>query len=169
MPTVFFAASPDELAAVVADQAGAGDPAGCGDAAGSAGAAGTPGTGGAAASLAELDTVTAGDLDPAQLIDLDLLVTGNDPAEVREAVLTPAHEGPDDGAVLLPVRPALGSRLAHLSDHDVDALAEQWAAAAGAADGGWDAYRCGQLLRSLSLLALLAKADDRGLFVRFDS
>lgn len=149
MPTVFFAATPDELAAVVADQAGPGDPAG---------------------SLAELDTVPAGDLDPAQLIDLDLLVTGNDPAEVREAVLTPAHEGPDDGgAVLLPVRPALGSRLAHLSDHDVDALAEQWAAADGAADGGWDAYRCGQLLRSLSLLALLAKSDDRALFVRFDS
>ncbi|NUR58970.1 MAG: hypothetical protein HOV87_09890 [Catenulispora sp.] len=158
MPTVFFAASPDELAAVVADQGGPADPADRPDPA-------VP-----APSLAELDTVPAGDLDPAQLIDLDLLVTGNDPAEVREAVLTPAHEGPDDGGtVLLPVRPALGSRLAHLSDHDVDALAEQWAAADGAADGGWDAYRCGQLLRSLSLLALLAKADDRGLFVRFDS
>ena len=71
--------------------------------------------------------------------------------------------------MLLPVRPALGSRLAHLSDHDVDALAESWAAADGAADGGWDAYRCGQLIRSLSLLALLAGADQRGLFVRFDS
>ncbi|GAA2047270.1 hypothetical protein GCM10009839_60340 [Catenulispora yoronensis] len=147
MPTVFFAASPDELAVVAATHA---DP---------------------TAMLAALDTVAAGDLDPAQLIDLDLLVTGNDPAEVREAVLTPAHEGPDDngGTVLLPVRPALGSRLAHLSDHDVDALAERWAAADGAADGGWDAYRCGQLLRSLSLLALLAGADQRGLFVRFDS
>lgn len=147
MPTVFFAASPAELAVVAAAHT---DP---------------------AAPLAELDTVAAGDLDPAQLIDLDLLVTGNDPAEVREAVLTPAHEGPDGngGSVLLPVRPALGSRLAHLSDHDVDSLAEQWAAADGAADGGWDAYRCGQLLRSLSLLALLAAADERGLFVRFDS
>ncbi|NUP49029.1 MAG: hypothetical protein HOW97_17240 [Catenulispora sp.] len=147
MPTVFFAASPAELAEVAAADT---DP---------------------ASPLAGLDTVAAGDLDPAQLIDLDLLVTGNDPAEVREAVLTPAHEGPDGngGSVLLPVRPALGSRLAHLSDHDVDSLAEQWAAADGAADGGWDAYRCGQLLRSLSLLALLAAADERGLFVRFDS
>ena len=151
MPTVFFAASPAELA-VVAAAADRADPA-------------------ALAALATLDTVAAGDLDPAQLIDLDLLVTGHDPAEVREAVLTPAHEGPDGsgGTVLLPVRPALGSRLAHLSDHDVDALAERWAAADGAADGGWDAYRCGQLLRSLSLLALLAGADQRGLFVRFDS
>ncbi|WP_344661816.1 hypothetical protein [Catenulispora subtropica] len=150
MPTVFFAASPDELAVVAATHATRADP---------------------AATFAALDTVAAGDLDPAQLIDLDLLVTGNDPAEVREAVLTPAHEGPDDsgGAVLLPVRPALGSRLAHLSDHDVDALAERWAAADGAADGGWDAYRCGQLIRSLSLLALLAGADQRGLFVRFES
>ncbi|MFL6110883.1 MAG: hypothetical protein ACJ786_05975 [Catenulispora sp.] len=145
MPTVFFAASPDELAMVAVTHA---DP---------------------AAVLAVLDTVSAGDLDPAQLIDLDLLVTRNDPAEVREAVLTPAHEGLDGGIVLLPVRPALGSRLAHLSDHDVDVLAERWAAAAGAADGGWDAYRCGQLIRSLSLLALLADADERELFVRFDS
>jgi len=146
VPTVFFAARPDELAMVAATHADS------------------------TAMLAVLDTVAAGDLDPAQLIDLDLLVTRNDPAEVREAVLTPAHEGPDDGGtVLLPVRPALGSRLAHLSDHDVDALAERWAAADGAADGGWDAYRCGQLIRSLSLLALLACADGRELFVRFDS
>ncbi|NUR29777.1 MAG: hypothetical protein HOV83_28665 [Catenulispora sp.] len=149
VPTVFFAASPDELAMVAATHA---DP---------------------AAMLAALDTVPAGDLDPAQLIDLDLLVTGNDPAEVREAILTPAHEPPadteDNGAVLLPVRPALGSRLAHLTDHDVDTLAERWAAADGAADGGWDAYRRGQLIRSLSLLALLAGVDQRGLFVRFDS
>jgi hypothetical protein len=147
--TVFFAASPAELRVVAAAAAHADT----------------------SAVLSALDTVPAGDLDPAQLIDLDLLVTGNDPAEVREAVLTPAHEGPDDsgGTVLLPVRRALGSRLAHLSDHDVDALAERWAAADGAADGGWDAYRCGQLIRSLSLLALLAGADQRELFVRFDS
>src|SRR4051812_13594863 len=92
--------------------------------------------------LAALDTVPAGDLDPAQLIDLDLLVTGNDPAEARETVLPPPHEAPEETeettAVLLPVRPALGSRLAHLSDHDVDTLATRWAAADGAADGGWD-------------------------------
>jgi len=147
--TVFFAASPAELRVVAAAAAHADT----------------------SAVLASLDTVAAGDLDPAQLIDLDLLVTGNDPAEVREAVLTPAHEGPDDsgGPVLLPVRRALGSRLAHLSDHDVDTLAERWSAADGAADGGWDAYRCGQLIRSLSLLALLASADQRELFVHFDS
>lgn len=145
MSTVFFAASPAELR-VVASAAVQAD---------------------TSAVLAGLDTVQAGDLDPAQLIDLDLLVTGNDPAEVREAVLTPAHEGPDDsgGPVLLPMRRALGSRLAHLSDHDIDTLAERWAVA----DGGWDAYRCGQLIRSLSLLALLAGADQRELFVHFDS
>jgi hypothetical protein len=148
VPTVFFAASRDELA-VVAAALGAAEGLG----------------------LAGLDTVPAGDLDPAQLIDLDMLVTGHDPAEVREAVLTPAHEGPDGngGTVLLPVRDALGSRLAHLSDHDVDALAESWSLADGAADGGWDAYRCGQLIRSLSLLALLAQAEQRDLYVRFDS
>ena len=148
MPTVFFAASRDELAVVAA----------------ALGAAGGLG-------LSGLDTVPAGDLDPAQLIDLDMLVTGHDPAEVREAVLTPAHEGPDGngGTVLLPVRDALGSRLAHLSDHDVDTLAESWSLADGAADGGWDAYRCGQLIRSLSLLALLAQAERRDLYVRFDS
>ena len=146
MPTVFFAASPAELARIATPDA-------------------------PPEALTTLDTVPAGDLDPAQLIDLDLLVTGNDPAEVREAVLTPAHESPDDtdATVLLPVRPALGSRLAHLSDHDVDTLAESWAAADGAADGGWDAYRCGQLIRSLSLLALLAAAEKRDLYVRFDS
>lgn len=151
MPTVFFAASRDELALV---------------------AAGTVSALGTADDLEGLDTVAAGDLDPAQLIDLDMLVTGQDPAEVREAVLTPAHdEDPDDSGdtVLLPVRGALGSRLAHLSDHDIDALAESWSLADGAADGGWDAYRCGQLIRSLSLLSLLAQAEKRDLYVRFDS
>ena len=152
MPTVFFAASRDELALVAAGAASGLGPAG---------------------ELEGLDTVAAGDLDPAQLIDLDMLVTGHDPAEVREAVLTPAHEEePDDGSggtVLLPVRNALGSRLAHLSDHDIDALAESWSAADGAADVDWDAYRCGQLIRSLSLLSLLAQAEHRDLYVRFDS
>ena len=151
MPTVFFAATRDELALVAAG-AGAGL--------------------GASDELAALDTVPAGDLDPAQLIDLDMLVTGHDPAEVRDAVLTPAHgEEPEDpaGTVLLPVRAALCSRLAHLSDPDIDALAESWSLAAGAADGGWDAYRCGQLIRSLSLLSLLAQAEERDLYVRFDS
>jgi len=148
VPTVFFAASRDELALV---------------AAGSVSGLGT------AEDLEGLDTVPAGDLDPAQLIDLDMLVTGHDPAEVRDAVLTPAHEEEDTNTVLLPVRSALGSRLAHLSDHDIDALAENWSLATGAPDAGWDAYRCGQLIRSLSLLALLAQADDRDLYVRFDS
>jgi hypothetical protein len=70
--------------------------------------------------------------------------------------------------VLLPVRAALGARLAHLSEQEVDALAEGWAETSGGGDSGWSAYRCGQLIRSLSLLALLARADSRDLYVRFE-
>jgi hypothetical protein len=155
LPTVFFAADGDEFAELAAGI----------DLAGMAGGLAGLDT------LDGLDTVPAGDLDPAQLIDLDVLVTGSDPVEAREAVLTPAHEGPDGtgGTVLLPVRPALRMRLAHLTEQEVDVLAEEWSLAAGAADGGWSAYRCGQLIRSLSLLALLGQAERRDLYVRFDS
>ena len=149
VPTVFFAANPDEFADVAAgiDRPGRLD------------------------ALRRLDTVGADDLDPAQLVDLDVLVTGSDPAHALEVVLTPAHEGADGsgGTVLLPVRSALRTRLAHLSEREVDALGERWSCADGAVDGEWSAYRCGQLLRSLSLLALLAQAEQRELYVRFDS
>lgn len=158
MSTVFFAANPDEFAELAAGidllstlvhPEGASRP----------------------ETLAGLDTVAAADLDPAQLIDLDVLATESDPVEAREAVLTPAHELPDGsgGTVLLPVRSALGARLAHLSEQEVDALAEGWAEADGAVDGQWTAFRCGQLIRSLSLLALLAQADHRDLYVRFEA
>jgi hypothetical protein len=121
--------------------------------------------------LAEVD---AGDFDPAQLLELDTLVTGHDPVAVREAVLTPARELRRPGAlaqgteerVVLAVRPALCRILRELNDTELDGLALHWELRSWGAD--WDSVRYAQLLRFLALLADVAQAERRGVYVRFD-
>jgi hypothetical protein len=121
--------------------------------------------------LAEVD---AADLDPAQLLELDTLVTGHDPVAVREAVLTPARELGRPGAlaqgteerVVLAVRPALCRSLLGRSDAELDGLGLHWELRSWGAD--WDAERYSRLLRSLALLAQIARAEHRGVYVRFD-
>lgn len=118
--------------------------------------------------------VDAGDLDPGQLLDLDTLLTGHDPALVREAVLTPAGVVGRPGSlargteerVLLPVRSVLCYTLLGRTDADLDEFAQAWALASGAPD--WDAARYGALLRSLSMLAELSVIEQRNIYVRFD-
>ncbi len=123
----------------------------------------------------DLACVDAADLDPAQLLELDTLMTGHDPVAVREAVLTPARElGPGPGAlaqgteerVLLCVRPALARSLRGRADAELDDIAVGWELRAWGAD--WNAQRYGALLRSLSLLAEVAHNERRGVYVRFD-
>jgi hypothetical protein len=121
--------------------------------------------------LAEVD---AADLDPAQLLELDTLVTGHDPVAVREAVLTPARELGRPGAlawgteerVVLAVRPALCRSLRGRSDAELDGLAMDWELRSWGAD--WDASRYSRLLRSVAMLAEVARAERRGVYVRFD-
>jgi len=150
MQTVFFAADAAQLLRL---EAAGGDPEGL-----------------------DLACVDAADLDPAQLLELDTLMTGHDPVAVREAVLTPARElgRPRPGSlaqgteerVVLWVRPALVRSLRGRGDAELDGLAEQWELRSWASD--WEAHRYGQLLRSLSLLAEVAWIERRGVYVRFD-
>lgn len=122
----------------------------------------------------DLACVDAADLDPAQLLELDTLMTGHDPVAVREAVLTPARELGRPGAlaqgteerVVLCVRPALCSSLLGRTDAELDGLAEDWELRAWGAD--WNAQRYSALLRSLALLAEVAHNEHRGVYVRFD-
>jgi hypothetical protein len=122
----------------------------------------------------DLACVDAADLDPAQLLELDTLMTGHDPVAVREAVLTPAREVGRPGGlaqgteerVVLGVRPALCRSLRGRTDAELDGLAEDWELRSWGGD--WDARRYGALLRSLSLLAEVAGVERRGVYVRFD-
>jgi hypothetical protein len=122
----------------------------------------------------DLACVDAADLDPAQLLELDTLMTGHDPVAVREAVLTPAREVGRPGGlaqgteerVVLWVRPALCRSLRGHTGAELDGLAEDWELRSWGAD--WDARRYGELLRSLSLLAEVAGIERRGVYVRFD-
>jgi hypothetical protein len=122
----------------------------------------------------DLSSVDAEDLDPAQLLELDTLMTGHDPVAVREAVLTPARELGRPGAlaqgteerVLLSVRPELVARLRGRTDEELDGLAEDWELHSWGAD--WNAQRYGALLRSLSMLAELARIEQHDIYVRFD-
>lgn len=126
----------------------------------------------------ELACVDAEDLDPAQLLELDTLMTGHDPVAVREAVLTPARElgrpGPltalaqgTEERVVLRVRPALRSSLLGRSNAELDGIAEDWELRAWGADD-WNAQRYGALLRSLALLAEVAHNEQHDVYVRFD-
>jgi hypothetical protein len=147
--TIFFAATAGELLRLAA---AGGDPTGL-----------------------DLAFVDAGDLDPVQLVELDLLVTGHDPELVREAVLTPAGAvgGPvtalaqgTEERVVLSVRTALCRQLRQRSDARLDQLALGWELRSWGTD--WTAPRYAQLLRSLSLLADLGRVEHRGVYVRFD-
>jgi hypothetical protein len=148
MQTVFFAA---EAAALPLLAAAGGDP----------------------ASL-DLAAVAAGDLDPGQLLDLDTLMTGHDPAAVREAVLTPAGVVGRPGSlargseerVLLPVRPALRTSLLGRTDAELDRIAAEWERLSWGTD--WDRAAYGGLLRSLAILAQLAVAEQHDIYVCFD-
>jgi hypothetical protein len=126
----------------------------------------------------DLACVDAADLDPAQLLELDTLMTGHDPVAVRETVLTPARVLGRPGAlaalaqgteerVVLCVRPALCASLLGRSDAELDGIAEDWELRAWGADD-WNAQRYGALLRSLALLAEVAHNEQRGVYVRFD-
>ncbi|HEV2343996.1 MAG TPA: hypothetical protein VGS97_07880 [Actinocrinis sp.] len=122
----------------------------------------------------DLACVDAADLDPAQLLELDTLMTGHDPVAVREAVLTPARELGRPGAlaqgteerVVLCVRPALCTSLLGRTDAELDGIAEDWELRGWGAD--WGAHRYGALLRSLALLAEVANIEQHGVYVRFD-
>lgn len=150
--TLFFAATTGELARL-----------------GAAWAGGRP-----APSGLDLAAVSAGDLDPAQLLELDTLVTGHDPVAVREAVLTPARELGRPGGlaqgteeqVVLAVRTPLCRNLRRHGDAALDELAVAWERRSWGGD--WDAGRYGRLLRSLALLATVARIERRGVYVRFD-
>jgi hypothetical protein len=118
--------------------------------------------------------VDAGDLDPAQLLELDTLVTGHDPVAVREAVLTAAREVGRPGGlaqgtdtrVVLAVRQPLCRNLRMKTDAQLDELALAWELRSWGAD--WTARRYAGLLRSLAILAESARAERRGVYVRFD-
>jgi hypothetical protein len=122
----------------------------------------------------DLACVDAADLDPAQLLELDTLMTGHDPVAVREAVLTPARELGRPGAlaqgteerVVLYVRSALCTSLLGRTDAELDGIAEDWELRAWGPD--WNAHRYGALLRSLALLAEVAHIEQNGVYVRFD-
>jgi hypothetical protein len=123
----------------------------------------------------DLACVDAQDLDPAQLLELDTLMTGHDPVAVREAVLTPARElAPGPGAlaqgteerVVLCVRPPLARSLRDRTDEELDDIALDWELRAWGTD--WNAQRYGALLRSLALLVEVAHNERRGVYVRFD-
>ena len=147
--TIFFAATTEELLRLAS---AGGDPAGL-----------------------DLACVDAGDLDPTQLVELDLLVTGHDPVLVREAVLTPAGAvgGPvtalaqgTEERIVLAVRTALCRQLRRRSNRWLDDLAVGWELRSWGTD--WTAARYAGLLRSLSILAALGKVERRGIYVRFD-
>lgn len=148
MQTIFFTANAAQLARLTA---AGGDPEGL-----------------------DLALVNAQDLDPAQLLELDNLVTGHDPVAVREAVLTPARQVGRPGAlaqgteerVVLKVRTALYRSLRGLTDAQLDDLALVWELRSWGAD--WDVERYGRLLRSLALLAEVARIERRPVYVRFD-
>ena len=158
MQTMFFAATAAELSQLVG--AWSRGPA--------AGVAGPP-----------LAYVDAGDLDPAQLLELDTLATGHDPVTVREALLTPARElgrgaGLAPGSlaqgteeqVVLTVRTALYRQLGTCGDRRLAELARLWELRTWGTD--WTAARYAELLRGLSMLSELATREFRGVYVRFD-
>lgn len=159
MQTMFFAATAGELARL----------------------AGAWGSGlDAAAVGVRLAYVDAGDLDPAQLLELDTLATGHDPVTVREALLTPAREI-GGGAALVPgalaqgteeqvvltVRTALYRQLGRSAeDTRLREFARRWEARSWGVD--WDELRYLELLRGLAMLSELATRECRGMYVRFD-
>jgi hypothetical protein len=121
----------------------------------------------------------AADLDPAQLLELDTLVTGHDPVTVREALLTPAREIGRGAAlapgalaqgteeqVVLTVRTALYRQLGRSTDSRLTELAACWKARSWGVD--WNGARYLELLRGLSMLSELATRECRGVYVRFD-
>jgi hypothetical protein len=123
--------------------------------------------------------VDAADLDPAQLLELDTLVTGHDPVTVREALLTPAREIGHGAAlapgalaqgteeqVVLTVRTALYRQLSRCADARLTELAACWEARSWGVD--WAGPRYLELLRGLSMLSELATRECRGVYVRFD-
>ena len=159
MQTMFFVATAGELARLAG--------------------AWTAGGPDAAAAGVRLAYVDAADLDPAQLLELDTLVTGHDPVTVREALLTPAREIGGGAAlvsgalaqgteeqVVLTVRTALYRQLGRGSDARLSELAASWEARSWGVD--WDERRYLELLRGLSMLSELATRECRGMYVRFD-
>ena len=160
MQTMFFAATAGELARLAG-----------------AWSAGGPDAAAAGVRLAYVD---AGDLDPAQLLELDTLVTGHDPVTVREALLTPAREIGGGAAlvsgalaqgteeqVVLTVRTALYRQLGRSpQEARLRELAARWAARSWGVD--WDEPRYLELLRGLAMLSELVTRECRGMYVRFD-
>ncbi|KWW99595.1 hypothetical protein C3Y87_10480 [Carbonactinospora thermoautotrophica] len=121
-----------------------------------------------------LDVVDGGGLGPARLALLDAAVTGDTYREVLEAILGSVRIPQAFGAharnesVVLNLRGRFVHRVSLLTDPEIESTVQRWFRTERK---GWDPLfeaATGYLIRSLSMLALLAQSCERKMFALVD-